>query len=148
MMQRNPIPFILTAVLLAVISSATAQSGGPYDLVWSKMTDGGVAPSNPSTSGEYALASAVGQGDAGPVTLTGGEYKLSGGFWVVAQTCFCLADMNSDGKRDALDIQLFVICLVDQQGKCSCADVNQTNGPELSDVGAFASDLLTGSSCP
>ena len=62
--------------VLALASTAQAQSGGPYTLSWSTVDGGG----GTSTGGPYALAGTVGQPDAG--LLTGGNYMLSGGFWV------------------------------------------------------------------
>lgn len=68
---------ILAALaLLALASTARAQSGGPYTLSWFTVDGGG----GTSTGGAYTLAGTIGQPDAG--LLTGGNYALSGGFWV------------------------------------------------------------------
>jgi len=61
--------------LLALASTARAQSGGLYTLSWFTVDGGGGA----STGGPYALAGTIGQPDAG--LLAGGNYTLSGGFW-------------------------------------------------------------------
>ena len=59
------------------ISSASAQSGGGYDLTWNSIDGGGGMF---STGGNYSLGGTIGQADAG--TMSGGNYSLIGGFWV------------------------------------------------------------------
>lgn len=69
----------VAGLLIFCPSGAAGQTGGPYDLSWSKFTAGGT----PMTAGgAYALATAGGQPDATPdgAILTGGTYSLSGGF--------------------------------------------------------------------
>jgi hypothetical protein len=63
--------------LVALATSARAQSGGPFDLSWSTIDGGGGA----SASGQFSLAGTVGQPDAGVLTLSGGQFSLTGGFW-------------------------------------------------------------------
>jgi hypothetical protein len=55
--------------------SASAQSGGSYDLRWNTMDNGGGG----SSGGAYTLNGTIGQFDAGGAT--GGIYTLGGGFW-------------------------------------------------------------------
>ena len=79
---------LLVLVLLASLVPASgapvaAQTGGAYDLSWWSVDGGG----GESTGGQYALAGAVGQPDAG--TLQGETYDLAGGFfggWTDAPT--------------------------------------------------------------
>jgi len=66
--------FASAAVLAA--ARAAAQTGGPYDLSWSKIAGGGVTFEGGST---YSLGATAGQQDAG--TVTGGAFTLRGGFW-------------------------------------------------------------------
>jgi hypothetical protein len=69
-----------TLAFLAAISLAPrlpAQSGGSYDLSWSKIAGGG----GTSTNAQYALTGTIGQPDAG--SMSGGNYTLQGGFWGV-----------------------------------------------------------------
>ncbi len=63
-------------IMLGVISSASAQSGGTYDLSWSSVSGGG----GELVGGNYTLLGALGQPEAS--TLSGGSYTLSGGFLV------------------------------------------------------------------
>ena len=133
-----------TAILLAA-TVVLAQSGGGYDLTWSTIDGGGVMN---STGGTFTLAGTIGQPDAASnPTLTGGAFELTGGFWPVTNVCYCLADMNGDGKKNGVDIQQFVACLIGG-ANCSCADADKANGVTLADVPVFVSDLLVGSACP
>jgi hypothetical protein len=56
---------------------AGAQSGGGYELTWSTVDSGG--GTSASDDGSITLSGTVGQPDAG--TLSGGVYKLEGGYW-------------------------------------------------------------------
>ena len=101
-----------------------------------------------STGGTFSLSGTIGQPDAASnPALSGGAFQLTGGFWPVANVCYCLADMNGDGKRDGRDVQQFLNCVLGG-GNCACADTDQTNGVTLSDVSVFVSDLLAGAGCP
>lgn len=136
-----------SALIIACCFSALAlaQSGGSYDLTWSTIDAGGAMN---SIGGTFALSGTTGQPDAASnPTLAGGTFELTGGFWPVTQVCYCLGDMNGDGKKDGRDVQQFVSCVV-SGGNCSCADVDAMNGVNLTDVGMFVGDLLSGSTCP
>jgi len=74
--MTSRIMVLVALALLALASTARAQSGGPYTLTWSTVDGGG----GTSTGGPYTLAGTIGQPDAG--LLAGGNYTLSGGFWV------------------------------------------------------------------
>jgi hypothetical protein len=77
----------LTGTLLAIAAAAAAQTGGSYDLSWSKVSGGGVTF---ESGGSYSLGATSGQQDAG--TITGGTYTLHGGFWGgVAPACISAA---------------------------------------------------------
>ncbi|MFO0973831.1 MAG: hypothetical protein U1A27_10390 [Phycisphaerae bacterium] len=108
--------------------------------------DGGGAMN--SAGGAFSLSGTIGQPDAkvAPV-MSGGTFELTGGFWPVTQVCYCLADMNGDGKHNGDDVQIFVNCII-AGGNCPCADVNGVNGVDLADVPAFVADLLAGNVCP
>ena len=64
------------APLLALATSAFAQSGANYSMTWSTIDGGG----GTSTGGMYALSGTIGQPDAG--RMSGGGFVLSGGFWL------------------------------------------------------------------
>ena len=101
-----------------------------------------------STGGDFVLSGTLGQADAS-AALTGGDFRMVGGFWAVAvPTCGCLSDINKDGERDGLDVQGFVDCLTAFGTNCVCADVDGVPGLDINDVTAFVNDLIIGSDCP
>jgi hypothetical protein len=66
----------VAVMLLMAVTSASAQSGGGYDLAWSTIDGGG----DTSTGGDYALMGTIGQSDAG-AAMNGNGFTLNGGFW-------------------------------------------------------------------
>jgi hypothetical protein len=136
---------IALATLSTTGSVLKGQSGGGFDLTWSTIDGGGAMN---SAGGSFDLSGTVGQPDTqSPPVMTGGSFELTGGFWPAASVCFCLSDMNTDGRKDGADAQKFVNCIL-LGGDCSCADVDQANGVEFGDVSAFVDDLLDGPNCP
>ena len=73
---------VLPVILLLMVCSASAQSGGPYVLEWSTIDGGGGV----SSGGPYVLSGTIGQADAG--NLAGGQYEVLGGFWPGGPLCF------------------------------------------------------------
>ncbi len=69
------VTLIVVLGLLAAAPTATAQSGGGYDLTWSTVDSGG----GQSSGGGYTLIGTIGQADAG--AQSGGSYAVAGGFW-------------------------------------------------------------------
>jgi hypothetical protein len=59
-----------------IVTPTFAQSGGGYNIEQSAINGGGVTF---HTGGGYRLGGTVGQHDAG--MLSGGGYRLTGGFW-------------------------------------------------------------------
>lgn len=70
---------LLIVGLLSLLSTlALAQpSGGSYTITKSTIDNGGGL----SAGGAYTLTGTVGQPDASLQALSGGQYKLTGGFW-------------------------------------------------------------------
>ena len=60
--------------VLVVIRSASAQTGGDYELSWGTIDGGG----GQASGGPYILTGTIGQPDAG--WSAGGQYELLGGF--------------------------------------------------------------------
>src|ERR1043166_8188399 len=138
-MARKP---LIGIIIVVAAIPAVAQ---PYDISWYTMDGGGGMF---STGGTFSLGGTIGQPDAQPnPVMSGGTYNLTGGFWPVAQVCYCLGDMNGDGQKDGRDVQRFMSCVL-TGGDCSCADVDQTNGVTVSDINFFVSSLLSTSQCP
>lgn len=80
--QRSTFRWIARAAALALAAGvlatpALAQTGGGYDLTWNTFDGGGATF---SAGGGYELGATIGQPDAAQ-SLTGGAYRLSGGFW-------------------------------------------------------------------
>ncbi len=67
---------------VVVIRSASGQTGGDYELVWSTIDGGG----GQTSGGSYVLTGTIGQSDAG--WTSGGDYELLGGFWPGGPLCF------------------------------------------------------------
>lgn len=74
-MKHNTLLTMVLAYSIFSLATAAAQTGGPYDLTWSKLHGGG----GTSAGGGFSLNGTVGQPDAG--TMSGGNYSLTGGFW-------------------------------------------------------------------
>jgi len=72
----NDLRRLFAVLLLGAAGSLAAQTGGPYDLSWSKISGGGVTF---ETGSAYSLGATAGQQDAG--TVSGGAFTLNGGFW-------------------------------------------------------------------
>jgi hypothetical protein len=70
-----PLIIVLALSLSRGRFSASAQSGGSYDLTWNTIDNGG----GTSNGGAYTLSGSIGQPDAG--VIGGGTYTLGGGFW-------------------------------------------------------------------
>ncbi len=133
------------SVITAVVALSNAGAPAQYGSDWHRVGGGG----GTSSGGAFVLSGTIGQHDAGPMpTMAGGGFGLTGGFWPVTFVCPCLADMNSDGKKNGADVQKFVQCLIAGQGVCICADVNAANGVSVADVPVFVNTLLTQSACP
>jgi hypothetical protein len=69
--------FITRYLLAAAIFGAVSvQAGNTYSIDWHKIAAGGGTSSN----AQYSLSGTMGQPDAS-VTLAGGAYSLTGGYW-------------------------------------------------------------------
>jgi hypothetical protein len=74
--RPGQVPLPLLLLLFAAPRSATAQSGGPYDLSWHVIDSGG----GTAAGGALSLFASAGQPVAG--SASGGSYTLIGGFEV------------------------------------------------------------------
>jgi len=131
----------LVIVVGGILGSAIVQAQ-VYDLSWNTVDGGG----GTSIGGNYSISGTFGQPDAGEV-LSSGAFELTGGFWPIANTCFCPGDLNGDGRRDGRDVQGFVWC-VTTGGACTCADIDHVGGLTAGDVAAFVNTLLAATACP
>lgn len=71
------------------------------------------------------------------------SHLLGGILWAAnADGCNCLADINDDGSRDALDIGGFMTCLLGVGTDCTCADTDASGDVDLADISVFVEALL------
>ena len=139
-MKTHPTIGTITALLSLTAGIVLADD---YTLDWWTADGGGAMW---STGGGFELGGTIGQPDTG-VVMTGGDFSLVGGFWATP-ACWCLSDVNHDGRRDGRDVQGFVNCLMASGGDCACADVETDGVLGLADVITFVDDLLAGAPCP
>jgi hypothetical protein len=115
---------------MLVAAALTIGAGEPFDLSWNTL-DGGGAMHSSSDDGRFVLSGTIGQPDAG--VMTGGDFKLTGGFWFETPP----GDCNADGLVGLLDQRAFVDCLtgpdVDIAEGCECFDVNRSGTIDLAD---------------
>jgi hypothetical protein len=81
-MDTRKIKWFLMFGILAVVCLASGQTGGPYELTWSTIDNGG----GTSSGGQYTLTGTIGQPDA--AYSAGGNYELLGGVWPGGPFCF------------------------------------------------------------
>ena len=95
--------------MIVAMSLAHAQD---YAIDWHTIDGGGAGPANASTGGNYTLSGTIGQPDARnhPEPMTGGSYKLTGGFWVIPECPSIPADFDGDCDVDRADCVLFEAC--------------------------------------
>ena len=74
--QRLPAILVIAGLLLLSFSVVLAQTSNGYDLTWWTVDGGG----DTATGGGFTLSGTVGQPEPGPM-LTGGDFKLTSGFW-------------------------------------------------------------------
>lgn len=122
------VSFVFAAVALAQ----------DYAIDWHTIDGGGDML---SSGGDFELSGTVGQPDAG--AMTGGEFQLTGGFWLeLAQ-----GDCNSTGNVDLLDYDDFEPCLTGPDTGvgvgCECFDVDRSGTVDLLDF-AIAQTTFTG----
>ena len=129
--MRNSMPYS-TAIMAA--TALCCLAGTPFDLTWNTIDGGGVMQSV-SADGAVVLSGTIGQPDAG--VMTGGDFKLSGGFWFETPP----GDCNGNGVRDLGDHAGFVDCMAgpgnDILGGCECFDVDGSGTVDLADSSAI-----------
>ena len=130
-------------VSLAAVLLATSAAVGQFEIHW-WTTDGGGEMS--SSGGAFALSSTIGQPDAGVVPLIGGEFALTGGFWVGVGVGLP-GDCDSDGDVDLVDYTGFAACLlgpdVAAQPACACYNLDGDSDVDVEDFAVFQ-DTFTG----
>lgn len=77
-MKARDIKLLGALVAGAILFLATAATAQTYSLTWSTIDGGG----GTSTGGVFTIRGTIGQPDVG-VTMTNGQYSLTGGFWAL-----------------------------------------------------------------
>ena len=70
--------FLAPFLVCVIATVALAQSGGGYDLSWSRIAGGG----GTSGGGTYTMKGAIGQHDVAGLAPQGNKFSAQGGFWV------------------------------------------------------------------
>lgn len=88
----------------------------------------------------------------GIVEIVGGGNDTYGwgGLTFAPAACFCLGDVNNDGKVDALDIAAWARCVVNTPNpgdNCPCADANQDGTVNLADKAPFTTLVMSPHPC-
>ncbi len=115
-----------------------------YEVPWHTIDGGGAMW---SAGGDLVLFGTIGQPDAGPVTMTGGDFRLAGGFWAAPQSGsqFEVGDLNCDGWINNGDIDPFTLALTDPAAYAltfpdcdpNLADINGDGWTNNGDIDAF-----------
>ncbi len=112
-----------------------------YELDWCTLDGGGQMW---CAGGEYEMSGTIGQPDAG-TALTGGDFRLVGGFWAFASASTPPAGGDCDGDEDVDidDFDTFDGCMVgpdiDRSTLCACADLDDDGDVDLADAAMFQS---------
>jgi hypothetical protein len=120
-MNKAIVRWMILLSTVFLISSAPAQTGGPYQLTWSTIDGGG----GRGSGGPYVLTGTIGQPDA--AWSSGGNYEILGGFWPGGPICIVQFD---DYARLAE--------LWRQEGEGLPADLDGSEFVDFGDVKEFA----------
>jgi hypothetical protein len=138
------------AICLLTAWGAFAQD---YAIDWYSVDGGGAGVSDASTSGSYTLSGTVGQPDARnhPESMTGGDYTVTGGFWVIPECLAIQPDYDNDCDVDQGDYTLFEACAsgpdVSYSGDCTDRDFDEDGDVDADDFSRFQC-CLSGENIP
>ena len=126
-------------LVLMPIAAGTAVAGD-YEIDWYTIDGGGEMS---STGGDYTLSGSIGQPDARnyPEPMTGGSYKLTGGFWVIPECPAIQPDYDGDCDVDQADYTVFEACAsgpeVPYVGDCDDRDFDGDADVDQEDFAVF-----------
>jgi len=120
--NRTRGPFRIAALVAAAATLAAVGAGVDYDLSWYSIDGGG----GTSYAVDLELSGTIGQPDAG--VMSGGDFELSGGFWVGGAEVTpppCPADVDHDGEVSFNDL----LAVLAAWGACEdCPEDIDANG--------------------
>ncbi len=153
--MNRPAGIAARAALSLLLVATGLAVADDYRLDWYTIDGGGEMF---SAGGGYTLSGTIGQPDAQPPpVMTGGEFRLVGGFWPVGTVGppVLRADMDCDGRVTFDDITPFVTALVGRaEYEAAYPDCRWLNGDifvdgrvTFDDINPFV-ECLVQSGCP
>ena len=91
---------ILTYIAFLLFTFAPCAQ--QFSIDWFKVSGGGT-----STGGVYSVSGTIGQPDANPLPLTGGNYSLTGGFWSLLSALQTPGAPLLSIERQGADVRVF-----------------------------------------
>ena len=131
---------LIVAMGLMLVQTVLSQD---YGIDWYTVDGGGAGVSDASTGGSYTLSGTIGQPDARshPEPMAGGDYKLTGGFWVIPECPAIPCDYDGDCDVDQADYTVFEACAsgpdVPYAVDCGYADLDSNGDVDQGDFAAF-----------
>jgi hypothetical protein len=130
----------LTLVMI-IACAAGGVVADDFTLDWWTVDGGGEMW---TTGGDYELSGTIGQPDANETAMTGGNFELTGSFWVIASVGPELipGDVDGDGDVDLADLA----ALLASYGACEgdpdyepAADIDNSGCVDLTDLATLLS---------
>jgi hypothetical protein len=138
--KRKTIQWVMPLLIALSIGAA----GADYEIDWYTVDGGGQMWITDGLC--YELSGTMGQSDAGPAALSGGSFKLTGGFWPGTDVEPPVhGDCDCDGDVDLTDFDVFIDCMAGPDNglgaNCACCDLDGDADVDIADFAAFQQDF-------
>jgi len=110
---------------------------GQFETSWFTFDGGGDMW---TTGGDFVLSGTIGQPDASTLVMSGGNFELLGGFWVM----YCPGDIDGDGQTGHSDLGILLSDWGCTGGGC-VGDLDGDGNTGHSDLGILLSNWGCGS---